>query len=120
MTAGLIARLEAAQAGNRELDAEIAKAIGLDVDEDGWVVTVSVVQDFPAVTFVEPYTTSLDAAISLIPEGCLWKVGHAGDRHPGIFEALIMPRNGPDPHARAATPALALCAAAMKARSVEG
>ena len=50
------------------------------------------------------YTASLDAAVTLVPEGCGWMVmGNAAKvkRWPS----------------RAATPALALCAAALRARA---
>lgn len=57
------------------------------------------------------YTGSLDAAITLVPEGMLFIFFGDG-------EAAVYPVEGwraHIPNSRAATPALALCAAALKA-----
>jgi len=120
MTDSLISRLEQAEAGSRELDAEVFKAIGaplpsnfggrkLEFVECGgfWLMPVG---NGHRVRYTPPaYTTSLDAAMSLIPEG---------------WNYCITPRNGvwvrqsehfPTIHGSAATPALALCIAALKA-----
>lgn len=100
----LIERIEGAEGPSRELDAEIIKLVSRGVlDGEYWTL--------PA------YTASLDAAMTLVPEG--WNVGiflrHAWLRqnaqvwHRGI-EASTK-------HGNAATPALALAAAALKART---
>lgn len=56
------------------------------------------------------YTASLDAAMSLVPEGWEWRVASTG-------EAECWCGDGSDINLRAATPALALCAAALRARN---
>lgn len=65
------------------------------------------------------YTASLDAAMTLVPEGALFSVGHIGDDSPDLFQATIMPM-GPSRHASASTPALALTAASLRARAASG
>ena len=89
----LIARLEAAGKGCRELDLEIAETIGLHL-----------------IAF--HYTTSLDAARMLIPKGVEFKIGrdsedvsYASCGGPRIYEG--------------ATPALALCIATLKAHHAD-
>lgn len=122
MTTKLIARLEAAAEGARELDVAIAKAVG------AWRK--------PPPTVVDPhwtalhYTTSLDAAMTLVPDQiecgtinfsrnktgrqyCHTTLEQSADSlgrdmrddEPTEIEALNV-----------ATPALALCIAALKAR----
>lgn len=63
------------------------------------------------------YTASLDAAMTLVPEGCFW----AGGDHPELGAAMTVTNiQGSLPQAaKAATPALALCAAALRARAAE-
>lgn len=114
----LIARLEKAEAGSRELDAEIATAVL------GWKwIAVEQVWELPAGSSwpqsrsrwgVTAYTTSLDAIVALIGEklpGMDWTVSSTGEVYlvgPNIvndwFEA-----NG------AKTPALALCSSLLRA-----
>lgn len=57
----LISRLERASGPDRELDGAIAEAIGLSVPHDpaGWPPR---------------YTSSLDAAVTLVPDGCQWTI----------------------------------------------
>lgn len=103
--AEIIAKLEAATEGSWRLSREIAvlerERIGDCADNE-----------------VPPYTTSLDAATSLVPDDCGWDVGSNGEAivyfmpEPG---ATIGPVRG---HAkRAASPAIGICIAAIKARS---
>ena len=97
--ADLIARVEAAQGPDRELDAEI-HALGLTVDS--------------RLVIPRAYTASLDAAAALVPDGGDWS------RHRGVNGQMTMQVWGPDAMwpglSQAATPALALCAAALRAR----
>ena len=96
----LIARLEAAEGPDPRLDREIAVIQG-GYKEVGW----------PA------YTTSMDAALTLVPEGHTYSFIHRIGEYPeasvaaqpdaGFWSAVV---------ATAATPALALCIAALKAR----
>ena len=62
--------------------------------------------------FAPPYTTSLDAALMLVPEGWTWARYHGG-----VFEcALLDDRRAFFVRGEAATPARALIAACIKAR----
>jgi hypothetical protein len=111
----LIARVEAATGPDGVLDAEIHRAANVALqdmiayDIGGWLVGGK----HPQPVKVPAYTASLDAAASLVPEGCEWT------RHFGANGRLTMMVHGPDPAgslAQAATPALALTAAALRAR----
>ncbi len=89
----LAVRCEAATGPDRELDALINDIAGRR-------------PTMPA------YTASLDAAMTLVPEGYLYGIGNPeGAAHAVVSEspdALIDP-------VKAATPALALCAASLRA-----
>ena len=60
----LIERLEAATEGSRELDAEIDERIWRAKWGRGKPKDISVLY----------YTTSIDAALTLVPEGCGWEI----------------------------------------------
>lgn len=124
MTPNLISRLESAPEGNRELDAEIAlrcfpesytrKTPDSDT-RNGWVTGVLNGKPFASVE-APRYTTSLDAAMSLVPEGFVWQ---AMTDYGGYHQAAVSRHNGPfwtDTSTIAATAPLALCAASLKAR----
>ncbi len=107
----LIARLEKATAPSRRLDAEIIAVIKGGAPED-----------YEATSWALPrLTESLDAALTLVPEeaNC-----HGYDASPAGAEAYVSRNNVASGHwllsAVAATPALALCAAALKARQAGG
>ena len=98
----LIAKLEAATEGSGTFDRAIRDALGLSallVPPDGG-------------DEAHPYTTSLDAAMKLVPEDRIWSVGKIV-RAPGYIAVLD---NDGHSH-KGSTPALALCIAALKARS---
>ena len=124
----LIDRLEEATEGSRDLDEQIALASGIRhrsrrdgrgrskgrewfVDSHGGVETWA--------NHAPYYTTSLDAALTLVPEGLGWQVwgepkatkygGEASIEHPTDGWHFCTEANG-------RTPALALCIAALKAR----
>jgi hypothetical protein len=123
--AELIARLEAATEGSRELDEAIALTFGWTLDgqpttaapyrwiapKGGWHLTPPL------------FTESVDAAMSLVPKrgagGLLWRIIlerkplHSGPAW--IAEVREHAKNGGG--AIAHTAALALCVAALKARS---
>lgn len=101
----LITRLEAATEGGRELDALIGNAVGRT--PDGWV-------NYPH-AYEKHYTTSVDAALTLMPEGRAFAllVYEAGAASAAIGEP---PQFGEH---EAPSPALALCIAAIKARQRE-
>ena len=97
--ADLIARLEKATGPDRRLDFSIAQAVE-NAGPMEWRAN-----GFPY------YTSSLDAALTLVPDCTPWAAGEDED---GTGCADI-PRHRVLVHA--ATPALALCIAALKARS---
>lgn len=61
------------------------------------------------------FTGSLDAAMTLVPEGCEWAVNWGGN---SVAEVNILP-DGPLFKGYADTPALALCAAALRSLAKE-
>lgn len=69
-----------------------------------------------------PYTASLDAALTLVPEDGWWRLGHDGDgADPSDFRAeVIVPGLLTDARGKAvaSTPALALCAAVSRAKAI--
>lgn len=112
----LIARLEAVTVGDRMLDGDIREAIGewknigghwLEHKSTGERKRGSILDGLPN------YTTSLDAALTLLKEGWGWTCNKTitFDCGAQVF--------GHDIHAdgNAKTPALAMCSAALRARS---
>lgn len=107
----LITRLQAAEGPSRELDTEICEAIGFVLGQLG---------------HAPPFTTSIDAALTLVPEGWHWAIytekGICGGKGARVNVG------GPERTRRgwskdlhevyAATPALALCIAALRARGL--
>lgn len=101
----LAGRCEKATGPSRDLDADISRAYG------GYSETKSAYAP-------EPFTASLDAAMSLVPEGWAYSVGNI-DPSRCRCSAWVMPPPysiGADIRT-GATPALALCAAALRARA---
>lgn len=95
----LAERVEALTGPSFQIECEISEALGVPIPG-------------PA------YTASIDAAVRLVPEGWFWRVGHStlydgwahiNRRHPDSCE------HGDEHSAQSATPALALCAAALRA-----
>lgn len=140
----LITRLEGATEGSRELDEQIAKAVGaLPADakfwainpEDGmaeyeWLQTdPDDPEPYPAGGQGLNYTTSVDAALSLVPEG--WVIPLSCGLHQFIVDAqwgwgCALSQLGVNGHgyvyvdwrtSRPPTPALAICIAALRARA---
>ena len=128
----LITKLEAATEGGRELDLEITKALGFCdpsawYDEEADCLGWNEIHPFGSTTAAEQlfdqmhhYTISLDAALTLVPEGCSW---HVSTTSRDVFDAWCMPWRDVDnpkldkPWVSALNPALALCIAALKARA---
>ncbi|NBC37328.1 hypothetical protein GTZ99_12285 [Novosphingobium sp. FSY-8] len=134
-----IERIEAATGPDRELDCLIAAEIGLHIDGCrhsisemltmfgiGSLVETSMSNNSVLKT-IPSYTVSIDAALTLLPEGwaidrlnmwpgapsCCDVVGthdHNGGRWHNFSDG--------EARGKAATPALALCAAALRAREV--
>lgn len=132
--AALIQRVEAAEGPSRELDAEIAcflRGYTIHADTDpkaGWFAywlgepegsECVNCREWPA------YTASLDAAASLVPSGCLYMartLWDGGGETASGCATVTQYSAAPDRmwvwdySGNAATPALALCAAALRAR----
>lgn len=111
----LAARCEAAKGPDRALDAEIV--VTAIPRYRGWIAN----RPSPGVIYSdhEPFisarfcTASLDAAASLVPEGWSWRIASYGEA------ATYENETGNSTEACAATPALALCAAALRAMARE-
>src|SRR6185295_4669336 len=78
----LIARLETSSEGSRELDGEIWRHIEpnadwhhLDIGGDQYIWHQRDSKDSIAFEAPPHYTTSLDTALMLVPEGWFWRVG---------------------------------------------
>jgi hypothetical protein len=130
----LAARCEAATGPDRFLDALIKQATSpddrvlfhpgsvRDRKEAEW----GVLCDFPVETFsadpegiamhihAHPYTASIDAAMMLVPEGYDWIIGRTNE---GLTIHAEVGGRGGDYMRFGSTPALALCAAALRARA---
>ncbi len=65
------------------------------------------------------YTASLDAAMTLVPEGCDVSVNNSGGRAKMCWADVHPILRSPKIRAIAATPAIALCIAALRARHIE-
>lgn len=101
----LATECEGAEGPSRELDLEIARAVGLCRTPEEGSTQVHFGQWWPH------YTASLDAAMTLVPEGCKWQVS---TEEPGPWAWVGEP--GSDvPAIMCATPALALTAACLRA-----
>ena len=101
----LIAELESAKEGSRELDWQIGEALN-----QGWA------PDQPP-----SYTTILDSAMTLVPENWFWDASN-NPKTGGFARLTDIPAIGEqmqDVKAFASTPALAFSAAALKARDNE-
>lgn len=120
----LIARLEKATGADRELDFSIAFQIQWRPQTDAsresfalheakhdyataWIAHAPWRHEWP----VPHFTASIDAALTLVPESFYWEVHQDG------CAFVRIPNTDEDVDAwRAATPAIALCIAALKAR----
>lgn len=123
----LAVRVEAATGADRELDEAIAEALGWSRIPNptfaGGLVGRWAKPDGSWTGHNGPpqYTASIDAAMSLVPEGWRWTIFHEGvvSLKPDVaFCGHPKHRqNGIEKRADAATPALALTAAALRARA---
>lgn len=123
MTNDLIARIESADGPSRELDAEIARSIGWGCvvrDPEAQNKYVCWRKHYRSGEWImlPRYTSSIDDALTLVPDGHYMHVYTPyGEVSQGY--AVVSDRDdGPLFTSIAATPALALAAAALKARGV--
>jgi hypothetical protein len=133
-------RVEAGEGIVRGLDAEIAATLQFGLPKgcnwafrfstwkgvsNGEVLIIGNVNgngDHISGSFVSPkYTTSLDAALALVPEGC-WAEGSLGqhDNTRSSIEIHAPMTYDPIGRAEASTPARALTAACLRARAEMG
>lgn len=125
----LIARLEAASGPERELDAAIVAELNNatvrrypPTDDFGprdrwqfWSRDGAHFLGSEGKFKVPAYTASLDAALSLVPEGWAFQLLYEPDATKGQ-QALVWPPGKSMPLSSAPTPALALCIASLRAR----
>jgi hypothetical protein len=121
----LAERCEKAEGPDRELDAAIAPLTGLTVVDEGHPIGRMCYDDIGAAHLMPRYTASLDAAMTLVPESWGWMVSQPNAK--ALSSGLLKERTpvmgevqyGCDQRyaVAAATPALALCAAALRARA---
>lgn len=125
-------KIEAAEQGGRELDAEIAVTV-LGMSRDGSVFYGSdedfvLERDYYSIEGsareLPHYTTSIDAAMTLVPDNCGFVLHSPVGKRPSVAlhfgdEDFPAPKtvDGWGDYSSGATPALAVCAAALKARA---
>ncbi|GAA4827123.1 hypothetical protein GCM10023232_26650 [Sphingosinicella ginsenosidimutans] len=128
----LAARIEAATGADRELGRELLLACGWTKTQVGhflgplygWTSPdkATYFQDDNFVREKHDPTASLDAAMKLVPEGLAFAVatirnGAPDDWDDSVCSAVVAQRDGVEARSDATTPALALCAAACRARA---
>lgn len=134
----LIERLEKARGPDRRLDAQIVVALDIRPDWCGkkghlWVDEKDHPNDppirlnelggrnsrgNPPIGHYAKYTSSIDAALTLVPEGWEWSVSGG----PNTISSAMLCRGGDhqddeEIDCEGATPVIALCIAALKARA---
>lgn len=125
----LIKRLEGAKEGSRELDAAVAnfvgwKCVGAYSHKFKKLVAVPPGRGATGVRIIPTFTTSLDAALTLVPENFSYELTYSAAGEGALRRTRLWDwRRGPlalDPsnnwEAQASTLPLALCIAALKAR----
>lgn len=119
--AELIARLEAAEVGSRELDVRMVAAC--DPSEWGVGDLEIALEDPDRRLNPQHYTTSLDAALALaksvLPSETMWNISHLAviGGKDFYFCDLYLPETGPeiDTSGDGWSPSLAVCAAILRA-----
>lgn len=112
----LIERIEKSEGADRELDHAIYEALGKPVVRMASAST----HGTDLVNWAPFYSASLDAAVTLVPEGWSFEVRSSGTGDPGqasVWNPMRAPGHEEYRVSNFATPALALCAAALKARN---
>jgi len=124
----LAGRVEALEGPDMQADADICRAIGYEVKYHRGEPQ-PYYEPTPGYSWsrVPSYTASIDAAMTLVPEGFYWEVARGVKRRDlGPYwancyndEMLAKMIDG-DPVIPGCTPAIALCCAALRARLMEG
>lgn len=128
-------RVEGLAGPDREVDAAIFRAIGapvpfqfaskmiaLNYDEDRQAYFADVPGGLRVRYSPPAYTASIDAAMTLVPEGRDWMIDNFDGPHDRRCSASVFNAKGQDYadyEAFAATPAPALCAASLRALAGE-
>lgn len=119
----LIERLEKAESRNGDLNVAIFKLLNPEYASDDWRPyggglrhrnDSSDMRTQPKPQIAD-YTGSVDAALTLIPDGWEWSVDWCGN---SIAKMRRLP-DGPEVKAYGPAPAIAICIAALRARSGE-
>lgn len=130
----LASRCESATGPDRELDAAIQLGIGYTLqrpaepsrypdrarwhDPDG--VCLQWMEGDRCAPYPRDFTASIDAAMSLVPEGWFWRAGHSTLYDGWAGTNRVHPDHcdrQDETFAHGKTPALALCAASLRARA---
>lgn len=111
-------RIAALEGPDRAVDAEVAVALGWQrLPDSDWFTPPNLTVRHH-ISELPRWTASLDAAMSVVPEGCLtWHTGKHLKTSGGIGY-IVMPGVVDPFYVVAATPALALLSAAMQARGL--
>lgn len=112
----LIARLENATGPDRSIDDAIFELA------HGRKRGRSTFEQYEPSERLPEYTGSIDAALTLVPEGYTWIAGDggimAGEPNDLRYGAIVFTEPGPEQEAASGSnPAIALCIAALKART---
>lgn len=122
MTPDLIERLEAASGPDRELDAEIAVAIGLGKATANHAGRYWKQGDLHVTGEAPAYTASIDAALTLVPEGWTYEGRQGPSGFPHLW-TLSTIKCGDVRYTtvtgRARSAAITLCIAALRAREAD-
>jgi len=110
----LAERCEHTAGPDRELDSAIAAGLGWP---DGRYSPP--ILPFERVRLPRHYTASLDAALTLVPEGCGYQIISGFDEGGLTHASVYVPEIDNGERGDSATAALALCAAALRARYVK-
>jgi hypothetical protein len=127
-SAEVIERLRVATTGSRDLDVMICAAVyGFNRDHrsssDSSVSVLGALAALRGLNYAKHYTTSLDIAQTLVPTGWNWQLRTLYRGGENISRAIVandsigFVKDDEYGEAEAATPALALCMAALRARS---
>lgn len=116
---GIIERLEGATAGRR-LDCDIWRQVKeINIEDEFWETVVQT--NCEGRGDIPHYTTSIDAALTLVPEGASWIINSTS--RDGSVYVRCFPKMGfvkwaiESPFFSIKSPAIALCIAALRARS---
>jgi hypothetical protein len=116
----LVERIEGAGGPDRELDDEIAFAVSAMGEKVPCGHTLNRLTGHKSGIAARRYTASIDAAMTLVPEGWSFEVRSSGTGDPGqasVWNPMRAPGHEEYRVSNFATPALALCACALKARN---